>query len=99
MSTRMARTANRRCERLHSLTLLDFFVLTANRLENASRFELSFRVENVRKGSNPEILTTSRCFPLFPRKRTQVGHRAMSEKCRYCCKSLFRVKYENFKDR
>jgi hypothetical protein len=51
MSTRMARTANRRCERLHSLTLFDFFVLTANRLENASRFELSFREENVRKGS------------------------------------------------
>jgi len=55
MSTRMARTANRRCERLHSLTLFDFFVLTANRLENASRFELSFREENVRKGSKPEM--------------------------------------------
>src|SRR6266478_5482807 len=22
-----------------------------------------------------------KCFPLYPRKRTQVGHRAMSEKC------------------
>jgi hypothetical protein len=51
MSTTMARTANRRCERLHSLTLLDFFVLTAYRLENASRLELSFREENVRNGS------------------------------------------------
>jgi hypothetical protein len=81
MSTRMARTANRRCERLHSLTLLDFFVLTANRLENASRFELSFRVENVRKGSKGEILARSRCFPLYPRKRTQVGHRSMSVLC------------------
>jgi hypothetical protein len=55
MSTRMARTANRRCERLHSLTLFDFFVLTANRLENASRFELSFREENVRKGSSTDL--------------------------------------------
>jgi hypothetical protein len=60
MSTRMARTANRRCERLHSLTLFDFFVLTANRLENASRFELSFREENVRKGSKGEILNASK---------------------------------------
>src|SRR6266699_89525 len=32
-------------------------------------------------GSKAEILARSRCFPLYPRKRTQVGHRAMSEKC------------------
>ena len=38
-------------------------------------------------------------LPVYPRKRTQDGHLAMSVACRYCCKSLFRVKYENFKDR
>ena len=37
-------------------------------------------------GSKCEILIWSRCFPLYTRKRTQVRHRAMSEKCRYCCK-------------
>jgi hypothetical protein len=81
MSTRMARTANRRCERLHSLTLFDFFVLTANRLENASRFELSFREENVRKGSKPEKLSVSKCFPLCPRKRTLRDALGMSVSC------------------
>src|SRR5258707_13250816 len=34
-------------------------------------------------GSKGEILTRSRCFPLYPRKRTHVGHRAMSEKCQW----------------
>src|SRR6476659_2052626 len=34
-------------------------------------------------------------LPLFPRKRTQVGNRAMSVSCRYCCKSLFGVANEN----
>ena len=32
-------------------------------------------------GSKCEILIWSRCFPLYTRKRTQVRHRAMSEKC------------------
>jgi hypothetical protein len=68
MSTRMARTANRRCERLHSLTLFDFFVLTANRLENASRFELSFREENVRSGSIHDGFAMSALLPFYPPK-------------------------------
>ena len=34
-----------------------------------------------RPGSKGEILAGSRCFPLCPRKRTQIGHRAMSERC------------------
>jgi hypothetical protein len=69
MSTRMARTANRRCERLHSLTLFDFFVLTANRLENASRFELSFREENVRKGSKATVRRCPHYFRFTPVSR------------------------------
>src|SRR5260221_8132832 len=36
---------------------------------------------DVSDGSKGEILAGSRCFPLCPRKRTQIGHRAMSEKC------------------
>src|SRR5258707_8887742 len=36
---------------------------------------------NVRCGSKPEKLNASTCFPLCPRTRTHVGHRAMSEKC------------------
>src|SRR5258707_13353883 len=32
-------------------------------------------------GSKPEKLNASICFPLCPRKRTQVGHPAMSESC------------------
>src|SRR5258706_5613140 len=36
---------------------------------------------NVRDGSKGEILARSRCFPLYPRKRTHVGHRAMSVSC------------------
>src|SRR5260370_4579636 len=41
---------------------------------------------DVRVGSNSEILARSRCFPLYPRKRTHVGHRAMSASCqkRHC---------------
>ena len=35
----------------------------------------------VRFGSKGEILARSRCFPLYPRKRTHVGHRAMSVSC------------------
>jgi len=31
--------------------------------------------------SKGEILARSRCFPLYPRKRTHVGHRAMSVSC------------------
>src|SRR5258707_15216531 len=34
-------------------------------------------------GSKPEKLAMSTCFPLFPRKRTQVGHRAMSVSCQF----------------
>jgi hypothetical protein len=34
-----------------------------------------------------EMLGASPCLPLCTWKRTQVGHRARSEKCRYCCKS------------
>jgi len=34
-------------------------------------------------GSKGEILAKSRCFPLCPRKRTQIGHRAMSERCHH----------------
>src|SRR5260370_2901870 len=37
----------------------------------------------------------SRC-PLYPNERTSRVTAAMSERCRYCCKSLFRVKYENY---
>src|SRR5579863_10714874 len=41
-------------------------------------------------------------LPLCPRNRTLVGHRAKSEKCRYCCKSRklhpnFRRNVENAK--
>src|SRR6478736_1446911 len=32
-------------------------------------------------GSKGEILARSRCFPLYPRKRTQVGHPVMSVSC------------------
>ena len=39
-------------------------------------------------GSKPEILAKSTCFPLYPRKRTQVGHRAMSEKCQYATSTV-----------
>src|SRR5258708_4687190 len=38
-------------------------------------------VRKVRFGSKGEILIRSRCFPLYTRKRTQVGHRAMSVSC------------------
>jgi hypothetical protein len=34
-------------------------------------------------GSKGEILAKSRCFPLCPRERTQIGHRAMSERCHH----------------
>src|SRR5260221_1724158 len=33
--------------------------------------------------SKPEKLTMSTCFPLYPRKRTHVGHRAMSVSCQH----------------
>src|SRR6267378_7639924 len=36
-----------------------------------------------RCGSKGEILARSTCFPLYPRKRTHVGHRAMSVSCQY----------------
>src|SRR5258706_2949167 len=32
-------------------------------------------------GSKPEKLNASKCFPLCPRKRTELGHRAMSVRC------------------
>src|SRR5258706_15977044 len=31
--------------------------------------------------SKPEKLDASKCFPLCPRKRTELGHRAMSVRC------------------
>jgi hypothetical protein len=36
---------------------------------------------DVSVGSKGKILAGSRCFPLCPRKRTQIGHRAMSVSC------------------
>jgi hypothetical protein len=36
---------------------------------------------------------------LWRAQRTQVRPRAMSEKCRYCCRSLFGVANENSKGR
>src|SRR5258705_7542177 len=38
---------------------------------------------HVRNGSKPEKLYASICFPLYPPKRTQVGHRVRSEMCQY----------------
>src|SRR6476620_3610443 len=43
---------------------------------DAIRFDVS-------DGSKPEKLHASICFPLYPRKRTQVGHRAMSVSCHF----------------
>ena len=39
------------------------------------------RAVATRSNSKAEKLKASICFPLYPRKRTQVRHRAMSEKC------------------
>jgi hypothetical protein len=38
-------------------------------------------VADFRKGSNSEILARSRCFPLYPRKRTSGIRAGMSELC------------------
>src|SRR6478752_4637746 len=62
-------------------------------------FCASAHTQDVRSGSKGEILAASRCFPLYPRKRTQVRHHYMSEKCRYCCKSLFASLNTNFPGR
>src|SRR6202035_5556592 len=43
---------------------------------------------DVGDGSKCEILIPSRCFPLLPRKRTQVGHRAMTVKCHFPTRAL-----------
>ncbi len=37
----------------------------------------------IRIGSNSEILAGSRCFPLYPRKRTSGMRAAMSELCHF----------------
>jgi len=41
------------------------------------------RTTNVSDGSNSEILARSRCFPLYPRKRTYVMRAGMSELCQF----------------
>jgi hypothetical protein len=38
-------------------------------------------------GPNSAIPVVSAARPLFPRKRTPIRDLAMSQKCRYCCKS------------
>src|SRR6266436_9966205 len=46
---------------------------------------------NVGLGSKGEILAKSRCFPLWPRKRTQDGHRAMSVSCQQATYALRQI--------
>src|SRR5258705_14002193 len=48
---------------------------------NWTRPDAPFLGADFRFGSKGEILARSRCFPLYPRKRTHVGHRAMSVSC------------------
>jgi hypothetical protein len=40
-----------------------------------------FAVWRVSNGSNPEILTTSKCFPVYPELRTSASVTGMSQKC------------------
>ena len=56
------------------------FTVRASHLltEPQESFKFSY---DVGFGSKCEIVIPSRCFPLYPRKRTQVGHCAMTVSC------------------
>src|SRR5258705_12694561 len=51
------------------------------------------------RGSKSDLKYSQPQCLLSPNELTSSARAVTSVSCRYCCKSLFRVKYENFKDR
>jgi hypothetical protein len=54
---------------------------------------------NVCCGSTLSHSAMSDQCPLLPTLRTQVGHLARSEKCRFCCKSILSIRARNIDSR
>ena len=74
------------------------------RCENLAGFTLSAReclwiasltIDHLLEADGPSTGRVEIQLPPYPRNRTQLGNRGMSEMCRYCCKSLFGVANEN----
>src|SRR5258707_15245360 len=77
---------SRECAELFSLfSSFDGDCQSGSFVIQRNRDKLSTRKFDVgvftRPGSKPEILTASRCFPLYPSKRTSGGRAGMSVQC------------------